>query len=156
MQQSVKVKLHWGSPSLSLTTGLQTKCTQSEGDKTAPVAHRYAPLPLSWNALCFYSVWTTRGWVYAVNLTFDLVSCAHVWMWLWTVLCFWHTHFWIFYDKQSKPLVAVCVCGGVSLFWCHTALKWSDNSITHVGLEWTNIWIKPYEVHPLCHQCCDS
>lgn len=51
-------------------------------------------------------------WVYAVNLTFDLisVSCAHVWMWLWTVLCFWHTHFWIFYDKQSKPLVAVCVC----------------------------------------------
>lgn len=37
MQQSVKVKLHWGSPSLSLTTGLQTKCTQSEGDKTAPV-----------------------------------------------------------------------------------------------------------------------
>lgn len=43
MEQNVKVKPHWGSPSLSLTTGLKTKCTQSEHmsaerDKTAPVA----------------------------------------------------------------------------------------------------------------------
>lgn len=96
MQQSVKVKLHWGSPSLSWTTGLKTKCTQSEHmsterNKTPPVAHRYAPLPLSCNALSFCSVWTTRSWVYAVNLTFDLisVSCAHVW--LWTVLYFWRS-----------------------------------------------------------------
>lgn len=117
MEQNIKVKLHWGSPSLSLTTGLKTKCTQSE-HMTLNATRRHlsltSPLPLSWNALCFYSVWTTRGWVNAVNLTFDLisVSCAHVWMWLWTVLCFWHTHFWIYYDKQFKPLVAVCVWGG--------------------------------------------
>lgn len=92
--------------------------------------HRYAPLPLSWNALCFYSVWTTRGWVYAVNLTFDLVSCAHVWMWLWTVLCLWHTHFWIFYDKQSKPLVAVCVCVWGGGCHCSGATPPSNGQIT--------------------------
>lgn len=150
MQQSVKVKLHWGSPSLSWTTGLKTKCTQSEHmsaerDKTPPVAHRYAPfilqcsqLLLSLNhkelSLCSKS----DLWPYQCFLC----TCVAVAVDSAVLLTLISESFMISSPNPSWQFVCV------SLFWCHTALKWSDNSITHVGLECTNIWIKPYEALP--------
>lgn len=154
MQQSVKVKLHWGSPSLSWTTGLKTKCTQSEHmsaerDKTPPVAHRYTPfilqrsqLLLSLNhkelSLCSKS----DLWPYQCFLCTCVAVDSAV------LLTLISESFMISSPNPSWQFVCVCHCSG--------ATPPSNGEITALHMWDSNAPTSGLNHMKLCHQCCDS